>query len=66
VRLHPTTTDDTHARALKKSFDEKTKPATLKRLEDLKKWLSPIAGESSTSTIVTGNLTVKNSNDEEK
>ena len=45
MRLHPTTTDKTHASMLKDSFDKKTKPATLNRLDDLEKWLTRLKVE---------------------
>jgi hypothetical protein len=50
VRLHPATTDDSHASMLKNGFDNTTKPATLKRLEDLNNWLMVLKPEPITLT----------------
>jgi hypothetical protein len=67
VNLHPETTDASHASKLKGRFNELMKPATLKRLEDLKEWLTELKAEPITvTTKVTGNLTVIGPDGKEK
>ncbi|HUS74395.1 MAG TPA: hypothetical protein VMY43_00145 [Methanothrix sp.] len=66
ARLHPTSTDDSHASRLKERFDNLTKPILLENLNEIARWLSPLAGEISASTKVEGKLSNKSSNGREK
>ena len=50
MRLHPGITDIDHVSKLKESFDNRTKPATLKRLNDLENWLTRLKTEPITVT----------------
>ncbi len=55
-----------HGSFLRKKFDENTKPALLKKLIELEKWVRPLAGTISTSVTVKGTLNVIGGDEKEK
>lgn len=64
---HPTMAGASRASELKESFNKTTKPATLERLNNLKKWLTELKAEPITATTkLNGNVTNIGPDGEEK